>query len=132
MLECSWSLRTTALRRPESLASHLTSRESPASHSRVTRHAELTIARHAECQAFLEAAVLTPVAVDSVDDAVLLAGTLVVDYAGLRAAEEALAALARDDAIVHAGRFVPAHFARNDLDLGCNTEWEKRCQFGGW
>jgi len=74
---------------------------------------------HAEEEAFLEAAVLAAVAVDAVDDAVLLARALVVDDGALRAPEEALAALARDHAIVHARTLVAAHLARDDLDLRC-------------
>jgi hypothetical protein len=35
----------------------------------------------------------------------------------LRPPEEALAALARDHAVVHAARLVAAHLARDDLDL---------------
>ena len=50
----------------------------------------LTIPGHAEGQAFLKAAVLTAVPVDSVDDTVLVAGTLVVHWARLGATEKAL------------------------------------------
>ena len=78
-----------------------------------------TVFGHAEEEAFLEAAVLAAVAVDAVDDAVLLARALVVDDGALRAPEEALAALARDHAIVHARTLVAAHLARDDLDLRC-------------
>lgn len=75
------------------------------------------ISAHAKSQALLQPAVLTPVPVDSVHGARLGARALVVDHGGLRAAEEALAALAGDDAIVHARRLVAAHLARDDLDL---------------
>lgn len=62
----------------------------------------LTVSGHSERQAFLEAAELASVSIDPVDDAVLLAGTLVVDDAALRPAKEALAAFASDDAVVDA------------------------------
>ena len=77
----------------------------------------LTVSGHAKGQALLQPAELAPVAVDAVDDAVLLPGALVVDDGGLRAAEEALAALARDDSVVDPRRLVPAHLARDHLDL---------------
>ena len=56
----------------------------------------LTIARHSEGHAFLESAELASVPVHPVDDAVLLARTLVVGHAALGAPEEPLAALASD------------------------------------
>lgn len=73
----------------------------------------------------MKAAVLAAVAVDAVHDAVLLTRTLVVDDGGLGTPEEALAALAGDDTIVHARRLVPAHLARDDLDLGCGRRGQK-------
>ena len=79
----------------------------------------LTVSGHAEREAFLEAAELAAVPVDPVDDAVLLARALVVHHGALAAPEEALAALARDHAVVHPARLVPAHLARDYLDLGC-------------
>ena len=81
---------------------------------------QLTISRHPQRHALLEPAELAAVPVDPVDDAVLLARALVVDHRALAAPEEALAALARDDAVVHPARLVAAHLARDDLDLGCN------------
>ena len=75
------------------------------------------VARHSKRHALLQPTVLAPVPVDPVDDAVLLPGTLVVDYGRLAAPEEALAALAGDHAIVDAGRLVAAHLARYDLNL---------------
>ena len=79
----------------------------------------LTVSRHAECQALLEAAGLASVPIHTVHHTVLLPGTLVVDHARtLRPPKEAFAAFARDHAIVDATRLVAAHFARNDLDLG--------------
>lgn len=74
----------------------------------------------------MQPAVLASIPVDAVDDAVLVAGTLVVDDRALTASEEALAPLARDHSIVHAGTLVSAHLARDDLDLGCNTQSAKR------
>lgn len=74
----------------------------------------------------MQPAVLASIPVDPVDDAVLVAGTLVVDDRALTAAEEALAPLARDHSIVHAGTLVAAHLARDDLDLGCNTQSANR------
>ena len=82
----------------------------------------LTISAHAQSQALLEPAVLASVPVDPVDGARLGPRTLVVDHRGLRAAEEALAALAGDHAIVHARRLVAAHLARDDLYLCCKRE----------
>ena len=79
----------------------------------------LTVSRHAECQALLQAAGLASVPIHTVHHTVLLPGTLVVDHARtLRSPKEAFAAFARDHAIVDATRLVTAHFARNDLDLG--------------
>ncbi len=82
----------------------------------------LTVSRHAEAEALLQPAELAPVPVDAVDDAVLLPRALVVHHGALAAAEEALAALARDHAVVHPARLVPAHLAWDDLDLG----WKQR------
>ena len=90
-------------------------------------HFVLTVSGHAEREALLEAAELAPVPVDPVDHAVLLARALVVDHRALAAPEEALAALARDDAVVHPARLVAAHLARDDLDLGCNRKKRKIC-----
>lgn len=80
----------------------------------------LTISTHAQSKAFLKATVLAAIAIDAVDDAVLVAWTLIVDHRRLRAPEEALAALARDDAVVHATALVAAYLAGYDLDLCCN------------
>ena len=92
----------------------------------------LTVSGHAEREALLQPAELAPVPVDPVHHAVLLARALVVDHGALAAAEEALAALARDDAVVHPARLVAAHLARDDLDLGCNRKrggrFEKSCE----
>ncbi len=74
----------------------------------------------------MQPAELAPVPVDPVDDAVLLPGALVVDHGALAAAEEALAALASDHAVVNARRLVSAHLARYDLDLRCKTRRERR------
>lgn len=82
----------------------------------------LTIPGHAERQALLQPAELAPVPVDPVHHAALLPGALVVDDGGLRPPEEALAALARDDAVVDAAGLVPAHLARDDLNLGWKKE----------
>lgn len=60
------------------------------------------ISAHAQPQALLQSAVLASVPVHPVHRAGLGARTLVVDHRGLRAAEEALAALAGDHAIVDA------------------------------
>jgi hypothetical protein len=79
--------------------------------------AELTISGHAQAQAFLQATVLTSVAVDSVDDAVLVARALVVHHGALGSPEEALAAFTRDHSIVDSAALVPTHFARYDLNL---------------
>ena len=65
----------------------------------------------------MQSAVLASVAIDFVDDAVLLSGTLVIDDGRLRAPEESLAALARDDPVVDARTLVAAHLARDDLNL---------------
>ena len=89
----------------------------------------LTVSGHAEREALLQPAELAPVPVDPVHHAVLLARALVVDHRALAAAEEALAALAGDHAVVHPARLVAAHLARDDLDLGCNTKREGRRQF---
>lgn len=71
---------------------------------------------------------MASVAVHAVDDAVLLARALVVDDGGLRAPEEALAALARDHAIVHARALVAAHLARDDLDLSCSLRQREKTE----
>ena len=88
----------------------------------------LTVSGHAEREALLQPAELAPVPVDPVHHAVLLARALVVHHGALAAAEEALAALAGDHAVVHPARLVAAHLARDDLDLGCNTKREGRRQ----
>lgn len=75
------------------------------------------IARHPQGHALLQPTILTPIPVDTVDGAVLLSGTLVVDDGRLAPPEETLATLAGDDAIVDARRFVAAHLARYDLNL---------------
>lgn len=75
------------------------------------------ISGHAQGEALLEAAILATIAVDAIHDTVLLTRALVVDHGGLGPSEEALASLAGDDAIVDPGGLVPAHLARDDLDL---------------
>ena len=82
----------------------------------------LAISGHAECQAFLEPTILASVAVDAIDDAILLARALVVDDGTLRPPEEALAAFTGDDSIVDARTLVAAHLARDDLDLRCKKK----------
>lgn len=77
----------------------------------------VTISGHAEGQAFLKTAVLAPVAVDPIDDAILLSWTLVIDDRTLRPPEKAFTAFTGDDSIMDARTFVAAHFARDDLDL---------------
>lgn len=67
----------------------------------------------------MQSTVLTPVPVDSVDDALLVPGALVVDDGALRAPEEALASLAGYHTVMDAGRLVAAHFAGDDFDLRC-------------
>ena len=62
---------------------------------------------------------MASVAVDAIDDAILLARALVVDDGTLRPPEEALAAFTGDDSIVDARTLVAAHLARDDLDLRC-------------
>ena len=74
----------------------------------------------------MQPAELASVPVDPVDDAVLLPGALVVDDGALAAAEESLAALARDHAVVDAGRLVAADLARDNLDLGWKKEKERK------
>ena len=73
----------------------------------------------------MQPTVLAPVPVDAVDDALLVPGALVVDHRALRSPEEALAALARYHAIMHARRFVAAHFAGNYFDLRCKEKKRK-------
>ena len=85
----------------------------------------LAISGHAECQAFLEPTILASVAVDAIDDAILLARALVVDDGTLRPPEEALAAFTGDDSIVDARTLVAAHLARDDLDLRCKKKSTK-------
>ena len=81
---------------------------------------ELTVSRHAKRQALLEATRLASVSVHPIHHAVFLPGALKIHHAGaLRPAKEAFAAFAREHAIMDTTRFVAAHFARNDLDLGC-------------
>ena len=82
----------------------------------------LTIPTHAKPQTFLKAAILAPVPVDSVDDAVFVPRTLVVDDRALRPPEEALAALARYHAVMDATALIPTYFARDYLDLCCNKQ----------
>ena len=85
----------------------------------------LTVSGHSEGQTFLETAVLASVAVDAVDDAVLLSRALVVDDGALRPPEESFASFARDHPIMDARTLVPTHFARDDLDLRCGNFSEK-------
>lgn len=95
--------------------------------SRVERaQTTLTVARHSQPEALLQPAVLAPVPVHAVHHAVLVARTLVVDHGRLRPPEEALAALARDHAVVHAAGLVAAHLARYDLDLSCSEHKQKK------
>lgn len=63
---------------------------------------------------------MASVAVDAIDDAILLSRALVVDDGTLRPPEETLAALAGDDSIMDARTLVAAHLARDDLNLRCN------------
>lgn len=72
----------------------------------------------------MQPAVLTPIPVDPIDDALLVPGALVVHDGALRPPEEALASLAGYHTVVDAGRLVAAHFAGDDLDLRCG--WERR------
>ena len=65
---------------------------------------------------------MASVAVDAIDDAILLARALVVDDGTLRPPEEALAAFTGDDSIVDARTLVAAHLARDDLDLRCKKK----------
>lgn len=60
---------------------------------------------------------MASVAVDAIDDAILLSGALVIDDGTLRPSEETLAALAGDDSIMDARTLVTAHLARDDLNL---------------
>lgn len=66
------------------------------------REQKLTISGHSETETFLQPAKLAPIPIDSIDDAVLLPRTLVVDHAALGSPEETFAALAGDDAVVDA------------------------------
>ena len=68
---------------------------------------------------------MASVAVDAIDDAILLARALVVDDGTLRPPEEALAAFTGDDSIVDARTLVAAHLARDDLDLRCKKKSTK-------
>jgi hypothetical protein len=88
----------------------------------------LTISAHAEFETFLQSTVLTPITIHPVNDAVLLSWTLIVCDGRLTASEEALAAFARDDAIVYTGRLIAAHFARNHFDLCCK-EYIVTCEW---
>lgn len=78
---------------------------------------QLTIPGHAEPQTFLKPAVLAAVAVDSIDDTVLVPRALVVHHGRLTAAKEALATLASNHPIVDAAALVPTHFARDYFNL---------------
>lgn len=112
--------------------------------------AGLTVAGHAQCQAFLQAAVLAAVAVGAVDQAVPLPGAGVAGIVLLAPPKETLpgmgreelgkcpagsqgrpparsrpprahlAAFAGDDTVVDPGGFVSADLARDHLNLGCD------------
>lgn len=60
---------------------------------------------------------MASVAVDAIDDAILLSRALVVDDGTLRPPEETFAAFAGDDSIMDARTLVAAHLARDDLNL---------------
>lgn len=79
--------------------------------------AGLTVSGHAQCQAFLQAAVLASVPARAVDGTVLLTGAGVGHVTILAPAEEALAPLAGDDPVVDPRRLVPADFARDHFNL---------------
>ena len=79
----------------------------------------LTVSRHAECQALLESAGLASIPIYTIHHTVLLPWTLIVYHTRtLRSAKKAFAAFAGYHAIVDPTGLVPAHLARNDLDLG--------------
>ena len=84
----------------------------------------LTVATHADRDALLEAAVLTAVAVDAHDVALLvLEAGPVLDLLLDRAPEEALASLARVHAVVEAARLVAAHSTQYGIAVElCNEE----------
>lgn len=86
------------------------------------KYFRLTVTGHAQSQTLLEPAVLTPVPVDAVYHAVLVARTLVVDHGRLRPPEESLAAFTRDYTVVDTTGLVTAHLARYDLDLSCRQK----------
>ena len=87
------------------------------------KHLILTVSRHAERQTLLKSAGLASVPIHTIHHTILLSGTLIVHHAGaLRPAKEAFAAFARDHAIVDTTGLVAAHFARNDLNLGCKKK----------
>ena len=89
-----------------------------------TLNASLTISRHSDSDALLEAAVLAPVPVDAHDVALLIleAGP-VLDLLLDGTAEEALATLARVHAIVEARRLVSAHPAQHRVPVKlCNNK----------
>lgn len=75
------------------------------------------ISRHAQRHTLLQPAVLTPIPIDSVDDAILLPRALVIDCCRLAPPEEPFAPFAGDHSVMHTGRLVAAHFAGDDLDL---------------
>lgn len=61
-----------------------------------------TITTHSQFQALLQSTVLTAIPIDPIDDALLVARTLIIHDGALRSPEESLAALTGDDAVVHA------------------------------
>lgn len=73
----------------------------------------------------MQPTILTSVPVDSVDDALFIPRTLIVDHRALRSPKEALAALACDHAVVDAGRLVATYFTRDYFDLRCNERETK-------
>lgn len=66
----------------------------------------------------MQPTVLAPVSVYTVDHAILVPWTLIVDDRRLGPPEEAFAALAGDHAIMNAAALVAAHLARDYFDLG--------------
>lgn len=89
----------------------------------------LTVAAHAKLQTLLQSTVLATIAVHPVDDTLFVTRTLVVYDGALRASEEAFAALARDDTIVDARRFIATYFARYDLDLSWMEKTKKNIYY---
>lgn len=66
----------------------------------------------------MQPTVLAPVSVYTVDHAILVPRTLIVDDRRLGPPEEAFAALAGDHAIMNTAALVATHLARDYFDLG--------------